>query len=310
MTSTVAGRCGWVDVNEVRAFGTAIKSGRLPPIAGSGLIVLADQKPLDHNGQGKEDCDHADRQGEGSEEARPSARSRARPSGQAAAPGSPAHALGDRVSRELQLDELSESYADVSVFGSSSSAVWVRVPILVFNTLREPVYLSLEVPREPTPRTWRYSALVPRQAVTHVFVPDVRAWAATGSGFRIRSHHEYSDGSICAYMQGEWVWGVHPLLELVDWYSYWVAKSIHLQLFDEWPGPQHCPALMHLRRNAVNECCHCGASTLWASCHRPSDLMRDPYDIVMEAEHARVAYLRELFLQGRPPRFNARSTIS
>jgi hypothetical protein len=91
-------------------------------------------------------------------------------------------------------------------------------------------------------------------------------------------HTNFTDGSICAFepSDGTWVFG-DPLVELLDIYSVWALRHLHLEMVGRWPGPQavHRPyeRLLEIR---PDEQCGCGSpGQTYALCCQPRDLARD-----------------------------------
>ena len=72
----------------------------------------------------------------------------------------------------------------------------------------------------------------------------VKAWgfwthplaSATWIGPR---HTNFPDGSICAFhpTDGTWLIG-DPIVQLLDLYSVWAVRHLHLTVVGRWPGPQ------------------------------------------------------------------------
>ncbi len=90
-------------------------------------------------------------------------------------------------------------------------------------------------------------------------------------------HTNFPDGSICAFepTDGTWVIG-GSMVELLDLYTLWALRHLHLQVFGRWPGRQavHYPyeRILELRED---EYCGCGKSDeLYGECCRDKDLAR------------------------------------
>ncbi len=91
-------------------------------------------------------------------------------------------------------------------------------------------------------------------------------------------HTNFPDGSICAFepSDGTWVYG-SSLVQLLDLYTVWALRHLHMQVFGRWPGSQvvHHPyeRLLEIRKD---ERCGCGAANKnYADCCRDGDLARD-----------------------------------
>ena len=110
--------------------------------------------------------------------------------------------------------------------------------------------------------------------------------AAKGWGFwrdRIGSvrwigprHTNFPDGSICAFhpADGTWVFG-DPIVALLDLYTVWALRHLHLELFNHWPGPQ---AVFHPYERRMelhaSERCGCGSGRTYRDCCASQDAAR------------------------------------
>ena len=110
--------------------------------------------------------------------------------------------------------------------------------------------------------------------------------AAKGWGFwrnRIGSvrwigprHTNFPDGSICAFhpAAGTWVFG-DPIGALLDLYTVWALRHLHLELFNHWPGPQ---AVFHPYERRMelhaSERCGCGSGRTYRDCCASQDAAR------------------------------------
>jgi len=91
-------------------------------------------------------------------------------------------------------------------------------------------------------------------------------------------HTNFPDGSICAFepSDGTWLFG-DSLVELIDLYTLWALRHLHLGVFDRWPGPQavHFPyeRILEFRDD---ELCGCANTTRrYGQCCKSKDLVRN-----------------------------------
>lgn len=133
------------------------------------------------------------------------------------------------------------------------------------------------------------------QAVTFlVALPDTpgagaRAWAfwrrPDGPVWIGPRHTNFQDGSICAFSADDQAWEEGcDLRTLLDLYSVWVLRHLHLAHLGRWPGKQyallnghpHLQAYYRLIECRPDELCGCGSeSRRYAECCRPWDLKRN-----------------------------------
>lgn len=106
----------------------------------------------------------------------------------------------------------------------------------------------------------------------------VRGWgfwrdsAITGRWIGPR-HTNFPDGSICAFdpADGTWVFG-NSIVGLLDLYTVWALRHLHLESFGRWPGPQ---AVFHPYERRLefhlDESCGCGSDKMYRNCCAPRD---------------------------------------
>lgn len=91
-------------------------------------------------------------------------------------------------------------------------------------------------------------------------------------------HTNYNDGSICAFERSDSTWTLADgLVPLVDFYTLWAARHLHLEVFGRWPGAQavHRP-YERILEIQPNEKCGCRrAQRTYTKCCRSQDLARD-----------------------------------
>ncbi len=88
-------------------------------------------------------------------------------------------------------------------------------------------------------------------------------------------HTNHPDGSVCAFepTDATWCFG-DPLVELLDLYSLWAVRHLHLRVFGRWPGLQ---SVLHPFERVwelrADERCGCGESQrMYGDCCRDRDL--------------------------------------
>jgi hypothetical protein len=134
------------------------------------------------------------------------------------------------------------------------------------------------------------SGLLPRLRQHAIFLTRVsyswgmvRSWGFWGDPLAAPEwigprHTNFPDGSICAFEPTEGIWTLSdPIVKLLDIYSLWAVRHLHLQVFGRWPGRQavHHPAerVLELRADEYCGCTH--GDKLYGECCMPKDLARD-----------------------------------
>jgi hypothetical protein len=87
-------------------------------------------------------------------------------------------------------------------------------------------------------------------------------------------HTNFFDGSICAFepADGTWDFG-DSLVELLDLYTVWALRHLHLQALGRWPGSQAVHhAIERILELREDEYCGCGGSgKKYADCCKARD---------------------------------------
>jgi len=133
---------------------------------------------------------------------------------------------------------------------------------------------------------------LPREATFLVTLPyrsgpGPRAWGfwtttAANTSWIGPRHTNFRDGSICAFSPNDAAWSEGgDLRTLLDLYSVWALRHLHLEVFGRWPGKQYALAGADPRVQAYyrlveckdDELCGCGSETRrYVECCKPADL--------------------------------------
>jgi hypothetical protein len=169
-----------------------------------------------------------------------------------------------RPSYEAQLTELRNAYSTLQVF-PDPDGMWLLVESAILTGLPRTAAFLIGVPDSPgmVPKAWAY-------------------WRHAGEYRWIGSRHtNFGDGSICAFSPEDNVWSEGgSLTALVDLYSVWAMRQLHLEVYGRWPGKQYtltcsdtrAQAFYRLRECRDSELCGCGSETTrYAECCKPLD---------------------------------------
>lgn len=121
-------------------------------------------------------------------------------------------------------------------------------------------------------------------AISFVYPFNVRSWGFWTGGLLQEPawigprHTNFPDGSVCAFepSDGTWLAG-QPIIPLLDMYTLWALRHLHLEVFGRWPGHQsvHHP-YERVRELRADEFCGCDQShKLYGECCQKKDLARD-----------------------------------
>ena len=283
----------------LRAIGQQLDRGVYPRVMCGGLVAPNDSAvPYDDGRETQHVCAKS-----GSEAGAEGARARAPSSGEASSPP-PRRSWPPSATASLVGGSLAARYqAEVERLPAfyPGARVWVQEQGLWLLT---------------------GSALLPASSSDATFltgisysVPAIRSWGFWGSpNFPVTwigpRHTNCPDGSVCAFdsIDGTWCLG-DPLVDLLDLYSLWALRHLHLRLFGRWPGLQSVPFPFERRAELKDdELCGCGESHLtYGKCCQTKDMAEAPivssirYSISFGLRRPPDAILRFVREQVRPP---------
>jgi hypothetical protein len=197
---------------------------------------------------------------------RPGTAGRQRASGGSRPPGAAASVVGadPRTQVEEQLGGLQEQYPGTQHW-RQDDGIWLLIPTRLIPGLDHYAILVLAIQYETgLVRSWAFW-------VIHMSPPS---W--------IGPRHTNADGSICAFdvADGTWTW-VKPLVTLIDLYTIWVVRQLHVKAYGRWPGKQavHVAGEMMLEFDPQEYCGCLDGTKRYADCcmdkHLAGNRIRD-----------------------------------
>lgn len=132
-----------------------------------------------------------------------------------------------------------------------------------------------------------------RKAIFLIALPDTpevesRGWAFWQQGAQIEwigdRHTNFFDGSVCAYSANDRAWSPGgDLRTLLDLYSVWALRHLHLAVIGRWAGRQYAlldragRPMPYYRRVEFkdDELCSCDSGARYGKCCKPDDLTHD-----------------------------------
>jgi hypothetical protein len=210
---------------------------------------------------------------EGRGKRRSATRSRERPAGKGGPTGgsrqagAPSRIGGDglRVAYEGQVTRFADAYPTLQAF-PDEDGMWLLAKSSIISGLPGEATFLVALPYQSGlgPRAWGF-------------------WTAGAETAWIGPRHtNFRDGSICAFSPDEGAWSEGgDLRTLLDLYSVWTLRHLHLEVFGRWPGKQYSlfgadPRVQAYYRQSEckgNELCGCGSETRrYCECCKQSDL--------------------------------------
>lgn len=173
-----------------------------------------------------------------------------------------------RIAYEAEVANLAKAYPASRVF-PDDDGMWLQTQISVLSGLNYGATFLVALPFAPGagPRAWGFWNS-----------PDGPLWIGP-------RHTNFFDGSICAFSPGDNVWTEGGnLTSLIDLYTVWAFRHLHLEVMGRWPGRQYSlpppnevlNPYYRLAQCKDDELCGCGSLTArYAECCKPRDLRSD-----------------------------------
>lgn len=243
--------------------GCQLDSGQYPVVYDGG-IVRPSNPSVESQPQGKENVNDAPWQKRGSPAgSRQGTSGGQRTAGRSWSPGraAPIVDAGVRDAYRAELDDVRSAYPGAKAW-LRDREVWLRTESRIFDGLTKKATLLTAIPfaRGYRASAWAY-------------------WTTIVSASWIGPRHtNFPDGSICAFEPGDGTWIIgDKIVELLDLYTLWALRHLHLEVFGRWPGHQSVPIpyerLVELKDD---EFCGCGQSHLrYSQCCKPGDMTLD-----------------------------------
>lgn len=162
-----------------------------------------------------------------------------------------------RSAYEEGLTDCARAYPSLAAW-DSEHGMWLTAESVIVDGLGRTALFLLHLPYSRTSRVrgWGF-------------------WKTAASRIWIGPRHtNFPDGSICAFEIADGTWNPgDPPVALLDLYTVWAAKHLHLELFDRWPGFQSVPRpAERMCEIRDDEFCGCGNHTsLYRDCCKSGD---------------------------------------
>lgn len=242
----------------LQQIGEALDDRRPVEVRDHGLVSLGSAPPA----LVQEKC-HGKRQRQGG----PPAGSRSRsPGWKRAADGtasSQSRVGGLRAGYEGQLGKLQAAYPTLKLF-PDNHGMWLQVESSVMEGLHRKATFLVALPTEPGfgPLAWAF-------------------WSSEeGHQWIGPRHTNFFSGTVCAFAESDRAWREGgDLCTLIDLYTVWAFRHLHLDVMGRWAGKQYALAghEPYYRRMEFkdDELCSCPSGRRYRECCKPSDMVLD-----------------------------------
>lgn len=171
-----------------------------------------------------------------------------------------------QVTYEGELSSVQEAYPGTRIW-RQSDGLWLLSESTLLPGLQQKAIFLTGIPfvRTRFVRSWGFWSGVPLK---------YPVWIGP-------RHTNFPDGSVCAFDPKDGVWSIgDPLVRLLDLYTLWALRHLHLQKLGRWPGKQ-VASLPYERISEFSENEFCGCEKyykLYRDCCRDKDLNRNLFD--------------------------------
>lgn len=242
----------------LQAIGEALDEGRPLRVHLNGCVRL-DGSGADEQMKEKND----EQQGQGRSPTRSGQRAagRQRKAGRSREAGSSTRICSReiRLAYDGQIDAVKMAYPSLEAF-PDEDGIWLRVRSSLLDGFDGGATFLIGLPHiiGAGPRSWGFWEL-----------KDSPDWIGP-------RHTNFFDGSICAFKLEEGIWTEGGnLATLIDLYSVWAVRQLHLLEFGRWAGQQYSLPYPYYRlvETKPDELCGCGSTTKrYRECCQPTDL--------------------------------------
>ena len=153
-------------------------------------------------------------------------------------------------------ERLSRAYPGTRTW-SDPDGCWLLSPASLFDGLGRAAAFVVAVPNGAGPKAWGF-------------------WRTSSLtvGWIGPRHTNFPDGSICAFAPEDQAWtNADPIEALIDLYSVWAVRQLHLEMFGRWPGRQQFFHRFERWAECLpNEICDCGSGARYGGCCTSRDL--------------------------------------
>lgn len=230
----------------------------------NGGIVTPDDTALPNSNWAKEPQDEQQGQRRSATEPRAGAAGRKRQANRPGETGTPpppvSECLQDQY--ESQLTAVQLAYPGAHIW-RTQDGLWLRTESTLLPRIwRKAVFLTgIPFSSRHIVRSWGFWVGTPQAYPTWI-------------GPR---HTNFPDGSICAFDPSDGTWNHgDSLVVLLDLYTVWSLRQLHLLTFGRWPGRQRAHYVHErLAETLPGEYCGCGSNTLYSACCQSNDLAQN-----------------------------------
>lgn len=246
----------------LRKIGQQLDAGMFPKVFNDGIIAPNDSIIVSATGG-------AEQKNGSRKQSRPAAGSwegtarRERKAGRSRSSRNAAPLVNPLLRREYrrQLDEIRAAYPRTKVW-DYDEGMWLSVESAIIGGLDRRAAFVVAIPffDHASPKAWGF-------------------WTRCASWDWIGPRHtNFPDGSICAFEPRDCTWSSgDKIMTLLDLYTLWALRHLHLELVGHWPGRQsvaHPYERLHELKDG--ELCGCDDGELrYGDCCKPSDLAED-----------------------------------
>jgi len=243
----------------LREIGAQLDQNQLPRVYNGG-IVLPNETTVSNPHSGKEKCNAKPRQRRPATGPWQGATGRQR---QTCRPWSSAKASqiicsGFQEQYEAELDAVLEAYPSTK-FRHQKRGLWLLTDSTLILGLGKKATFLTYIP---------YDFSTPAKSWGFWTSPIYSKWIGP-------RHTNYPDGSICAFEPRDQTWFIGDgIVELIDLYSLWAIRHLHLELIGRWPGYQSVPHA-HERVAELKDDEFCGCDSphkLYKNCCKQDDI--------------------------------------
>ena len=256
-------------LENLRELGRQLDANVYPRVLNDGIVALSDPG-VGVLSLSAEKCNERQRENRPAAGSRQGPAGRQRPANRSRSPRTAAPFVSERLRQEYlgQLDAVMAAYPRTTVW-KRREGLWLFVESSVLAELdrRATFLVALPFVENALPKAWGFWA-------------TPLSWSWIGP-----RHTNFGCGSICAFEPSDQVWlPGESIVSLLDFYTLWALRHLHLEIERRWPGQQWVPFAFE-RIEELDDDDFCGCSEpkgRYAQCCKQADLAADKNTIALE----------------------------
>lgn len=257
-------------LNTLRDIGAQLDQGKFPQVYDGGVVVPGEATVSETTGKEKKNVFRSrKRRSAAGSWSRPAGWKRSTSGSRSSGAAAPSVRASLRGRYEAGLEDVRKAYPGTEVW-VQDAGMWLLAESALLTGLERRAAFLVYLPdhHKPPAMSWAF-------------------WIMPGKPMKWIGprHTNFPDGSICAFHPKDrtWVPGA-DVTNLIDLYSLWAVRHLHLEKLGRWPGSQYAPHAYE-RRTEFEDGEYCGCENpkgRYEDCCKTRDYQRNLVELMLD----------------------------